>query len=310
MRVTTYVERSFRSRDPAETERWLAGHFGLVELCSSFRGYAEDVVGDERFVLADATMFGRLRCILDPEVVVVSAGTPGSHWAIGEQTGDFAAEPAVFQPRQTSVHSLADTQGRAVGFRVADLQRTARLLYANDDLQVRFDGGRAVGPRMSAYWLAALEIARSEREAGMLCNDMLRAATYRLLAVAALESFRLVGDRRDLHVSADRREKVYRLGSQYLRDHAALPITIDDAAEAAGASTGELVLAFRSHSLRDQGPTAYLRRSRLSGARDQLGDTSATVGDVARTWGFSSEATFIRQYRSEYGTEPVSSGGG
>jgi len=301
---STYRELRFRSRDRDETQHWLAGHYGRVQLGRRFAGYAEHVVGDDRFILADAAMLGTLRCVLDVEVILVSAGTPGSGWELGEDTGRFAAEPALFQPGTPSVHRMADTEGRAVAFRVPELTRTARLLYARDDLELRFDGPRPVNARRAAYWLAALEVARRERRTGALSNDSVRSTTYRQLAVAALEAFRLTGDRRELRLSAERRARVFRVGAQFLRDHAARPITIDDAAEAAGASTGELLLAFRSHA-DGLGPTAYLRRSRLNAAHDQLSSRAVTVPAAAEQWGFSSEAAFRRHYREEYGADPV-----
>ncbi|MFE4468707.1 helix-turn-helix domain-containing protein [Leifsonia sp. NPDC056824] len=302
----TYVERRFRSRDRDETQAYLAGHYGRVDLGRRFSGYAEHVVGDGRFLLADAAMLGELRCVVDPDVLLISTGTPGSGWEVGDETGSFAAEPVIFQPGQQSVHRMSDTQGRAVAFRVPDLTRTARLLYARDDLELRFDGPRPINPRRAASWLATLEVARREWKTGALSNDSLRATTYRQLAAAALETFRLVGDRRELRVSAERRARVFRVGAQYLRDHAAAPITIEDAAFAAGASTGELVLAFRSRA-DGVGPTAYLRRSRLSAAHDQLSSTPITVRAAAELWGFSSEAVFVRAYREEYGADPVGS---
>ncbi|QNE35788.1 helix-turn-helix transcriptional regulator [Leifsonia shinshuensis] len=303
----TFFERRFRSRDRDETQAHLAGHYGRVDLGRRFSGFAEHVVGDDRFLLADAAMLGELRCVVDPDVLLISTGTPGSGWEVGDETGSFAADPVIFQPGEQSVHRMSDTQGRAVAFRVPALTRTARLLYAQDDLELRFDGPLPVNARRSAYWLAALEVARREWRSGALSNDSMRATTYRQLALAALETFRLVGDRRELRVSAERRARVFRVGAQFLRDHAGTPITIEDAALAAGASTGELVLAFRSHS-DGLGPTAYLRRSRLNGAHDQLSSTPVTVRAVAEQWGFSSEAVFVRHYRAEYGADPVGSG--
>lgn len=302
----TYFERRFRSRDRDETQAHLAGQYGRVEIGRRFSGYAERVVGDGRFLLADSRMLGELRCVLDPDVLLISTGTPGSGWEVGDETGSFAADPVIFQPGEQSVHRIADMEARVVAFRVPELTRTARLLYARDDLELRFDGPRPVNARRAASWLAALEVARREWRAGALSNDSMRATTYRQLAVAALESFRLVGDRRELRVSAERRARVFRVGARYLRDHAARPITLEDAAHAAGASTGELVLAFRSQA-DGLGPTAYLRRSRLSAAHDQLSSTPITVRAAAELWGFSSEAVFVRDYRQEYGADPVGS---
>lgn len=303
----TYFERRFRSRDRDETQAYLAGQYGRVHLGRRFSGYAEHVVGDGRFLLADAMMLGELRCVVDPDVLLISTGTPGSGWEVGDETGNFAADPVIFQPGEQSVHRMSDLEGRAVAFRVPDLTRTARLLYAREDLELRFDGPRPVNARRAAYWLATLEVARREWRTGALTNDTVRATTYRQLAVAALETFRLVADRRELRMSAERRARVFHVGARYLRDHAALPITIEDAAHAAGASTGELVLAF--HSQQDGlGPTIYLRRSRLNGAHDQLTSTPITVRAAAELWGFSSEAVFVRHYREEYGADPVGSG--
>ncbi|WP_158861833.1 helix-turn-helix domain-containing protein [Leifsonia sp. AG29] len=305
--ASTYFDARFRSRDRDETQHWLSGHFGLVDVGSRFAGYAEHVVGDDKFLLADATMFGQARCVTSTDVILISAGTPGSGWELGEEAGSFAAEPALFQPHRVSLHRMADTEGRVVGFRPEQLARTARQLYGQPELELSFDGPRPINARRAAMWLAALEVARNRRRAGALANDLVRAETYHQLAVAALETFRLTGERPTPRPSVERRARVFRAAARFLDDHASLPITIDDAAAAAGASVGEVVLAFRSHGDGRLGPAAYLRRARLIGAADELRSAGTSVREVAERWGFSCEESFLREYRREFGGDFASS---
>lgn len=300
-----YVETGFGTRDRAVAADWLSARFGRVDIGPDLGFFAIRVIGDRRFVLADSRSTGTCRFQTIPTMTVVVSSTLGMGWALAGESGSTAAEPALFEAGEPFSASRGDSETESVGFDHAQLRRTARLAYGRDDLDVQFDGPRPAGARAGASWLAALELARQDAEAGVLANDLIRASTYRFLAVAALGSFRLIGDRNDLRASAERSVHVYRTGAQFLHDHASLPITIDDAAEASGASVRELLVAFRSHSSGERGPTAFLRAVRLTAAHDELeAGTRETVGAVAERWGFRSEASFVRQHRSEYGVAP------
>jgi AraC-like DNA-binding protein len=275
--LSDYFEQTFGSNDVGESEAWLNGQYGRVDVTRRLTRYDERVVGDARFFLTSVSTLGRYECAIDPGTVLVVAATPGFRWEFDGEEGSPTDRPALFQPGRPYLARVSDSDILGVGLQTEALQRTARLFYGQDDLVVRFDGVHARGPRAGAQWLAALELVRREEARGILDNDLIRASAYRMLAVAALESFRLVGDRRTLRVSAERRASVYRAGAQFLRDHASLPITVEDAAQAAGTSTRELLLAFRSQNDEGVTPARYLRRVRLDAARHEL---TATVPDA------------------------------
>jgi AraC-like DNA-binding protein len=100
-----------------------------------------------------------------------------------------------------------------------------------------------------------------------------------------------------------------RRAADFIDDHAAEPIGVSDAAEAAGVDAGELLAAFaRDH---DASPMDYLRRVRLEGAHRDLsartpggGDTVATVAAIAHRWGFANPRLFAAFYRATYRRAP------
>ncbi|CAM5327306.1 helix-turn-helix domain-containing protein [Leifsonia shinshuensis] len=300
-----YFEQTFGSDDVDESEDWLNTRYGHVDVTRSLTRYDERVVGDDRFFLTEVSTFGRYECAIDPDTVLVVAATPGFRWELDGDEGSPTDRPALFQPGRPYLAKVADSDIIGVGLPAEALQRTARLLYGHDELEVRFDGPYPAGDRAGARWLAALELVRREEARGLLGNDLIRASAYRLLAVTALESFRLVGDRSSLRASAARRTSVYRAGARFLRDHASLPITVEDAALAAGASTRELLLAFRSRNDEGVTPARYLRRVRLDAARHELtasADAAPAVDAqaIVERWGFGSPAAFELAYRREY----------
>ena len=77
-------------------------------------------------------------------------------------------------------------------------------------------------------------------------------------------------------------------------------------AAAAGVTARALQYAFRCHY--DTTPTGYLRRVRLERAHRQLQAadpaTGATVGEIARRWGWASPANFAAAYRKHFGVSP------
>ncbi|MDR7276440.1 AraC family transcriptional regulator [Catenuloplanes atrovinosus] len=93
----------------------------------------------------------------------------------------------------------------------------------------------------------------------------------------------------------------------YLEEKASDAVTLADVAAAAGTGPRGLQAAFRRHL--DTTPMGYLRRIRLERAhRDLLGadpGRGATVGAIARQWGFTHLGRFAAAYRETYGTSPA-----
>ena len=97
-----------------------------------------------------------------------------------------------------------------------------------------------------------------------------------------------------------------RRAAAFIDDHAGQPVTMPEVAAAAGVTARALQYAFRCHY--DTTPTGYLRRVRLERAHQQLQAadpaTGASVGEIARRWGWASPANFAGAYRKHFGASP------
>lgn len=308
-----YFEHEFSSRDPELTREWLATQYGEVVFDRHFTHLDERRYGDSQFVVSEVNMRGRYDLDVELDRVTVSCASAGYGWEMGRASGDTAVQPALFQPGVPLTVHAADSTVQSVAVTIPELERSARLLYGDDQLEVRFAGQRPVNAKLATYWVGVAEMVLQQARLGALQNPLLRASTARLLTVSILEAFRLDADRPTLRASAERRRAVYRTAARFLEDHASLPVTIDDAARAAGASIEELVLAFRAHSPGGLSPTAHLRQIRLQLAHTELAHSplgTATVRQVAVKWGFASETSFRRHYRAAFGIDPGGPVGG
>ncbi|GAA4758370.1 AraC family transcriptional regulator [Citricoccus nitrophenolicus] len=91
---------------------------------------------------------------------------------------------------------------------------------------------------------------------------------------------------------------------EFLRANAGRPLSVAEAAVAAGVSVRTLQVGFRQHL--GTTPVAELRRIRLEGARQELaaGRPGTTVADVARRWGFHHAGRFAIHFAQAYGDSP------
>jgi AraC-like DNA-binding protein len=186
------------------------------------------------------------------------------------------------------------------------LTATARRVYGDDDIVVDFSSPLPLDQQRGEYYAQLVRFTNSAIEAGGFQHDLTRAALTRNLTVGMLECFALTGDREKRTASAARRGRLYHGGVEYLRAHASLAITADDAAAALDCSRAELDTAFQAHA--GMPAQEYLLRLRLSAAHDDLlmGDvTTLRISDVAGRWGFSSAEAFARRYERSYGRSPL-----
>ena len=183
--------------------------------------------------------------------------------------------------------------------------------------RLRFTAMRPVSPVGEHLWTTTHHHVRdmAANPRSLLAEPLVRAATLDMLATTVLAAFpntAMILDHRP--GPGQIRPAALRRAVQYMEEHAALPITLTDAAEAAGTSPHALRHAFRHHL--GVTPAAYLRRVRLAGAHRDLGeadplDDSAGpdggwehVARVAARWGFSQAGYFAVMYRKTYGQGP------
>ncbi len=105
-------------------------------------------------------------------------------------------------------------------------------------------------------------------------------------------------DRRDAHPDALRR------AIAFMEANANIELSLADIARAAYVTPRALQMAFRRHL--DTTPMAYLRRVRLSYARDDIRAATTggdTITSIAARWGFT-PSRFSQQYKAAYGHLP------
>lgn len=91
----------------------------------------------------------------------------------------------------------------------------------------------------------------------------------------------------------------------YIDEHAHEPLTVIDVAAEVGCGVRALQLSFRRHL--NTTPTEYIRRTRMDRVHNMLSfanPETATVAEIAQSWGFSQLGRFAAQYREIYGVSP------
>ena len=229
-------------------------------------------------------------------------------WRTRDETGSGTRGPALFRPGDPVLVVGAAVRVTNINLAPRLLQEVAETVYGTDGLPVRFASVEPVSPRLGEYWTRLSRVAREAVNSGAFDADLVRADLTRHLAVAALECFPLAGDPRERTLSMEAQARRYRIAARFLDDHASLPISVEDAARAAGTTTPALVRAFRANHPLGLHPLQYLRRARLAAAHADLvaGDPSAgdTVRKIALRWGFAHQGRFAAAYRRIYGVNP------
>ncbi|MDW4571343.1 helix-turn-helix transcriptional regulator [Microbacterium sp. M3] len=303
-----YLERVLDLDDPDRTEQHLTGVYGPVKMSTGFGVLAQLVVGDDRFQISITRSAGSYGCAGESDQFVIGTSSTPVGWHTGDEDGDLSSAPVLFQPNTRYETFFQPTCNRAVILEPAALAETARVLYGQDDLALAFDGAHPASPRAGATVLSVLDVAENLQRAGRLHDDMVRTTVYRLLAVTALDSFRLVGDPVQRRASIERLARIHREAVDFMHAHASLPITVLDVAAAAGTSVRELTTAFRAREIDQTPPRTYLRNVRLQAAYEdlRLGDPTRgdTVRDISRRWGFLSPSRFAGYFADAYGVSP------
>ncbi|UAJ79300.1 AraC family transcriptional regulator [Leifsonia sp. ZF2019] len=210
-------------------------------------------------------------------------------------------------------------------------QDRSLILPAHHELAVEFDSVRSVTLSIDAptvaRWLSrygGLPPSPALLHQAAAGSDAVRAALRFYIDVAPTEAFESELVRAGLldvlmsmtahHLlpevtTAQRRQAPAALqrAEEYLRDHAADPVSIADAAEAARLSVRGLQEQFQRWL--SISPARYLRNVRLEGARNELfaaraDGRSPLVRDVAAKWGFTHVGRFAGYYADAYGESP------
>jgi AraC-like DNA-binding protein len=265
--------------------------------------------GEERFSLVRLEIAGEIwgRNEPDDTITIPYAVSGRMDWRVGDEAG--SGNSPWLQGTETPTFSRAGPMVELATFLPKQpLVEFARAFYGEEHLQLRFDGAIPVSEADARYTATAMRLADHLAGTDAFESPLVRTSVYRQLAIAVLEGFRLRGERRERTLTAEGRQRRYRTAARFLDEFASLPITVEDAALAAGVSTRELRRLFLGHSPAGIGPTEHLRRTRLDAAHTDLvrGDPTRgdRVQDIAHRWGFASPSQFARLYRSRYGVTP------
>jgi AraC-like DNA-binding protein len=265
--------------------------------------------GDDRFSIVRLEIFGELWGTNEPDetITIPFAVTGRMDWAVGDESGT-ANLPWLQGTESQTFSRFGPVVELATFLPKGPLLDFGRAFFGDEGFRLAFDGALPVSEAHARYLSAALQYAEQ-----LACSDafefpLVRAVLYRQLAVSVFEVFKLEGDHRSRTLTAEGRRRRYRVAAQFIEDYASLPITVEDAAQAAAVSTAELDEIFRGHSPLGVSVREQLRRTRLTAAHADLVEGDPTLGDtvrdVAHRWGFASPSHFARLYRREYGVSP------
>ncbi|MFI8593147.1 hypothetical protein ACIGCK_01780 [Microbacterium sp. NPDC078428] len=303
------IEFDFRTHDTEAAVEHLRQSYGRL----SVRGavdYGVSVSGDRCFSLGTLLLGGDLAIngIVDGFTVVV--GPDRYRWQVDEDRGNLGQGPVLFHPNVPLGVYVDRAQVSVVRFDPRELERLARRAFDNPHLHLGFDGSRPISRRRGERWSPLLRSIASQRDE-IVHNDLLRASAYRQLAVATLGIFRFERTTPRRSVTSRGAAVAYRAAIAFIEENAALPITVEDVAAAAGVSSVRLGQIFMQHASPPESPRACIRRIRLGAARRDISrwePDEFTLGDVAARWGFTQQG-LVRQYRRAFGVDLRDCGG-
>lgn len=93
-----------------------------------------------------------------------------------------------------------------------------------------------------------------------------------------------------------------RRAQEYMRAHAAEPLTLAEVAQTAGVSLRTLSAGFQA--CHGTSPMRWLREVRLQGAHADLSRANGSVADIALRWGFAHFGRFAAEYARRFGQSP------
>ncbi|NUU07967.1 AraC family transcriptional regulator [Leifsonia sp. C5G2] len=296
--------------DPAEADALLAasgGRFAFASEPDAGFSFEVDQIVDPSFSVARYTIGGEWETSGEFEDFCIVSVTDGAYrWEIDGTRASATRAPFLIRPGHDFMCEAEGSDIVNVYLSPATLRDVARTTFGDEHLEVVFDSASTLGPSHSEYMLTAATVAAEYMDAGTFRHPLVRASLFHTLALAALKCFPLSTDPREKNVTPAGQLSRFRRGVRFIEDHASLPITVLDVAEAAGATMAQLDAAFRTHA--STSARGYLQRVRLSAAHDEIAasDPATDLVELAARWGFPDVERFSRRYRSEYGEAPGS----
>lgn len=301
------VDTEFTTHDRAEADAIVQHVYpgSVFRECATPFTYRQRVVGDDDSVSIarfEVTSRSELAVRFDG-VVGIGMATGGNYRASSNDDVLDTAKPFVLRP------GLARSWSAHHHLMVVNLDLDALARNAGADAtgaRLRTTSSAPVSGAAQTHWR---HVAR--HAASVFCSPdlrgstLIRRATSDLVLASAIESFGMTVVHAVSPAGDAALPRAVRRAVEYIEDNAHAPIGLVEIAEASRMSVRGVQSAFRRTL--ETTPTEYLRRVRLSRARDQLVSSSpagSTVTAVARAWGFSNLGRFSAAYRRAYGESP------
>lgn len=265
-------------------------------------------VGDEHMAISQVELNGTVSFWGDTEVFAVSEARGARYdWQNREEAGTATAAPVLFRPGGQGLVVAEEIRSTNVFLPVGLVQATANTVYGTNTPVVFTSPGPA-SPQLGRAWSDMARYGSDVLASGAFEEPLVRTNLTRQLTVGLLECFQLGGDRQQRYLSMEAQARRYRMAMQFFEDFASLPVTVEDAAQAADTTTEALGRAFRANHPLQLSPAQYLRRARLAAAHHDLVAADPTLGDtvreIAARWGFAHPGRFAAAYRAAYGVYP------
>lgn len=271
--------------------------------------YRESRDGNEQVSVAQLCMGGAFSTWGETEVFgAVQVRGARYDWSTSDEQGSGLSGPVLFRPGHPALVVAGALEATNVYLSAHVLQEIADTVYGTEGTLVAFVSAHPAGPGLGRYWTGLVRWAAETVASAAFEQPLVRTELTRYLAVGMLECFPLSGDHETRSLSMAAQDRRYRIAVGFIDDNAHLPITVEDAAQAANTTTTALVRAFRAHHPLGHTPGQYLRRVRLAGAHEELLQGDPTTGDtvtaIAARWGFTHPGRFASAYRAAYGHPP------
>lgn len=256
--------------------------------------------------LAEYELSADVRSVVEPEEQLLACRVESAAVELGSgQTGVDASLPWLTDGRQVWARWEGSARVRALIFDRVGAQTLARRMSGNDAYRLRVKELAPVGPLAAAQWERSFRHLSTSFDQAGPGDDLILAGLHRHALWVTLTAFE-TGFGEALEGASQLRPATttVRRAIDFIDENAHRDITVDDVAGAVHMSTRGLQYAFRRAL--DTTPAEQLRRARLDGAhRELLHGRAATVGQVARRWGFAHPSRFATAYRNAYGVAPA-----
>lgn len=308
---------SFSSQDEAEVTEFIrqtyadnTSRFAPIRNGARFAARTHDtpVLGSDRLRTTIDYSGTTEQGFTDLVFFVVHAGTvrvTSADHDVLVAPGDTAVYP-LRVPISFAMHGFDVTTVRLSADRVRQVAAETTGIAPD---RLAFHALTPASPPLHRYWRSLVGVVGGALSdpASPLGSPLLAEDLARTVATAALHVFpNSTMTRQHVPGPGAVAPATVRRAAAHIEEHAHLPLSLAEIADAAGTSPRALQYGFRRHL--GTTPLGHLRRVRLHRAHRELQAADPRAGDgvavVAARWGFSNPGRFAAAYRDEFGVPP------